>query len=1024
MFELVALFPVSRRFVLRCLVLWLGLLGTATRTTADDDLDDPLRRPLLRATYWVDGQSEPILEREEALPAIRLQADEAPDPRLPAQGWRARWTGVLEVLYPGEHRFGATASGALTVRVGDQTVLATPADGGEVVGGPIELAFGLHEFEVDFIPAPGDVELKLDWSSAKFAREPLPPHAVGRTDAAPATTDPFNQGWLAAEEHSCVACHAATPDVPLSQHLTRRPGPHLSARSERLRAGWIYAWLDDPQAWRPEAVMPRLFASDRRGQVERYAIAQFLGKVDLPVESLTAEEHAAAANAGERLFSTIGCAACHESYPGQPARATLRKLTEKTTVNALAAFVKSPAQFDPGGRMPSLALTDDEAHQLAIYLARRDSTDSNPASLPPAPTADEVAEAYSALQPAASDRATFDQSDVDARLDQLARAVMQARRCASCHEVRDANESEPWPSPAAVDNFAALVTQADRGCLADDEARRQGAPDFGTELPREPLRAFLAAASTSPGTPAPARSAARQLERLNCLACHQRNETGGLHADLLASMLSDQTSDNAESIAPPPLTGVADKLTGEYLHGVLVEGQRARPWMALRMPHFPAAQVNQLPSGLAALDGDRLIERPELPAIDQQLAAAGRELVGTRGFGCIKCHDLLDIESGGTRGPNLAGVPRRVNYEWYLRWMTDPQRIQPGTRMPTVFLDGQSPYPEILAGDPERQREALWHYFLASRELPYPEGLRSDAPKFFVPTLEPLVVRTFLPGTTPRGIAIRYPNRTNVAYDAQSCRVVYAWQGDFLDMTPVWTERGGREARLLGDVFWRAPAGFPWEVSAADAPPPDFRGRESDPQYGAAHPKDGQHHPSRLRMLEYRTGSDAPTFQFELRLPDDGRARFTESVRGLRAERASGVWRAVLADVPNKSALWFHAATSEVLPTWQTSGGQAENLPPTGTALPDDALIRVVAEGRPQYIQPHAVSAGATWWAIERDGAWSLLLRLPAVDDSPKPQVTLTCWTPSPDGPDDWESVRSMVAPSIEHATAQEPADR
>ena len=104
---------------------------------------------------------------------------------------------------------------------------------------------------------------------------------------------------------------------------------------------------------------------------------------------------------------------------------------------------------------------------------------------------------------------------------------------------------------------------------------------------------------------------------------------------------------------------------------------------------------------------------------------AGRTLVGAKGFGCTKCHDMLGVASQGTRGPELSFVPRRVNFDWYLRWMTDPQRIQPGTRMPTVFLSGQSPHKEILGGDPQQQRLAVWQYLQRSRSLPPPDGLQS-----------------------------------------------------------------------------------------------------------------------------------------------------------------------------------------------------------------------------------------------------------------------------------------------------------
>ena len=706
----------------RWLSIWCCLLLFTPLARGSDDDAEAVRRPLLRATYWVDGSEKPLVARDEPLPALRLSAGQSPDPRLPATGWRAEWHGVLEVLHPGLYRFEAETSGELHVRIDGQAVLSAPQADAQSIGPEIELTFGLHEFVVEFVPEPGDVVLKLQWSSDQFRREPLPAHALGQTDDSPRADQAFERGWLAVEEHSCTACHAAT--TPFSQQLLQRPGPHLNAGSPRLRAGWIYSWLDDPQAWRPEAVMPRLFSPDRQGEVERYAVALLLGSDDRSVAALGTVEPEVSAT-GKRLFHSIGCTACHAPSTDRPAHATLQRLHEKTTPEALAAFIQHPSEFDPAGRMPKLGLSDEETQAIAQYLHQRDRTDQSPSTLPAAPTSAEVATAFAALSVDADSQTAFSNADDDERLKLLARAVLQQRHCTSCHEVRADGEEPAWvPQPAKLD-FAAIALHPERGCLDSRAERSDGVPRFAASLARSDVVEFLTSIATAPGTPAPGAATLRQIERLNCMACHQRNESGGLSAELLATLLASQSNDNdAESIAPPQLTGVADKLTGDYLRAILLEDRRERPWMPLRMPRFHPTLVADLPIGLAALDGDRLIERPDLPPVDAELAAAGRELIGSRGFGCIKCHDLLDVASSGTRGPNLAGVPGRVNYDWFQRWMIDPQRIQPGTRMPTVFLEDQSPYREILAGDPERQREALWHYLISCRELPYPEGLR------------------------------------------------------------------------------------------------------------------------------------------------------------------------------------------------------------------------------------------------------------------------------------------------------------
>ena len=180
-----------------------------------------------------------------------------------------------------------------------------------------------------------------------------------------------------------------------------------------------------------------------------------------------------------------------------------------------------------------------------------------------------------------------------------------------------------------------------------------------------PIGAFLTAAAVAPGTPAPSEMAKLILTRLNCTGCHERNGAGGLPASLVAKMLVNQSDQNSEAVSPPPLTGIAGKLLGPAIRQVLEGGARSRPWMALQMPRFDGGQLAPLPAALAAADGDVLHNEPFRPPADEELIEAGRTLVGEKGFSCTKCHDMLGIASAGTRGPELARVAERVNYDWY-----------------------------------------------------------------------------------------------------------------------------------------------------------------------------------------------------------------------------------------------------------------------------------------------------------------------------------------------------------------------
>ncbi len=168
-------------------------------------------------------------------------------------------------------------------------------------------------------------------------------------------------------------------------------------------------------------------------------------------------------------------------------------------------------------------------------------------------------------------------------------------------------------------------------------------------------------------------------------------------------------------ITPPPLTGVGHKLRTSWLRQVLTGAGRARPWMGLRMPQFGAAQVGKLPEMLAALEGADPDDTVHKVKLTPELLKVGRQLVGKSAFGCVSCHDLAGQPNSGIRGPDLASSKERVRYDWYLRWLEQPQRMQPGTRMPTVFPGGKSLLEGVLMGNAEAQAEAMWGYLSLGR---------------------------------------------------------------------------------------------------------------------------------------------------------------------------------------------------------------------------------------------------------------------------------------------------------------------
>ena len=51
-----------------------------------------------------------------------------------------------------------------------------------------------------------------------------------------------------------------------------------------------------------------------------------------------------------------------------------------------------------------------------------------------------------------------------------------------------------------------------------------------------------------------------------------------------------------------------------------------------------------------------------------------------------------------------------------MRWLLDPPRIDPDSRMPKYAdAKGKTAFTEVLGGDANKQFDAIWHYFRTLR---------------------------------------------------------------------------------------------------------------------------------------------------------------------------------------------------------------------------------------------------------------------------------------------------------------------
>ena len=766
-------------------------------------------------------------------------------------------------------------------------------------------------------------------------------------------------GELLLGELNCLACHQA--DAAVKARLSPRQSPHLGLGKTglRLTPQYLRAFLTDPAAAKPGTTMPDLLHA-LTGPAKADAVdslVHFLVSPDSPAASNALSANPIQILQGRLLYHQVGCVACHapqeaavtlnaRSTPAEvrpspgaamPDQASLEtssvpfgNLAKKLTVQELARFLVNPLKVRPGGRMPSLNLSEAEATAIAMYLLREQSADGNGLqkaskapgldyqyfegnfsdttklenakpktsgtvetfSLKPRKRADNMGFRFSGFVnvPADGNYLFYTASDDGSRLYLDGKLVVEndgthgrtekkgaiqltagdhpisvayfnggaeaalkvfyegpalpkqeipaaalshktvpmvplqeehlivnpekANRgkelfaslgCADCHQAGNpAIASILKPKPLAKLDLAAA-----NNCL---NMNSQNAPAFHlSDAQRAALRSTLAAREQLAQPLAPREQAARTIAALNCLACHSRGGSGGptpARAEYFTVVGEADLGD--EGRIPPHLTRVGGKLRPEWLREVLLNKGAARPYMATRMPQFGEANVGALVNAFERADSEAKPETPTVPAALHD-ANYGRKLVGTEGFSCISCHLFAQHKSLGIPAMDLTMMTRRLQKDWFHRYLLDPASLRPGTRMPGFWPDGKSSRQDILGGDADRQIDAIWAYLSRGKEGGLPPGLVQGKLEL-VATNEAIIYRNFIQGAGSRAIAVGFPEKANLAFDANDLRLALIWQGPFMDASRHRTGRGDGFEGPLGYNVVKMPPGAAFAI--------------------------------------------------------------------------------------------------------------------------------------------------------------------------------------------------------------------
>jgi cytochrome c2/predicted nucleic acid-binding Zn-ribbon protein len=518
---------------------------------------------------------------------------------------------------------------------------------------------------------------------------------------------PFNRGRQIVMESGCVGCHAIDGylDVP-------KVGPELNQLASKVSTGWIYSWLKDPKEYNPHTRMPDFRLDDSEAE----AITAYL--VNISTEYRPQRNYPGGGNPlrGAQLVESVGCMGCHVigdddriregrglHYDAAP---ELSRVGSKVTADWLYDWIRNPKRYRPETRMPDMRLTDAEARDIVSYLISLDEAahdDDVPLNL-------------------------YDQGIIAE-----GESLIRMYGCHGCHDIQGM-EREGRVS-VALNNFGRkAVEEMDFGetdiehtwyawiynklrdsRIYETERIPQEMPVFNyTDAEIRDVVTFLRGMRQDNIGGAFRRTSDRMkdihagqkfvIDR-NCIACHEIEGTG----KAIAAMIADA------GMQPPVISGIGSKVQEPWLYDFLHEPSAVRQWLEVRMPTYGLSDDDVavlMRYFLAIEEQDFKLRDYERFTPSPEMLRVGENLFNQ--LQCARCHPGADDIPGELAAADLAPDLRmtrgRLKPDWINDWLHDPQEIEPGTRMPTFFPDGQTPFPQILDGDVDRQIEAVRDY--------------------------------------------------------------------------------------------------------------------------------------------------------------------------------------------------------------------------------------------------------------------------------------------------------------------------
>ena len=721
-------------------------------------------------------------------------------------------------------------------------------------------------------------------------------------------------GDVLISELRCAACHSGVQRGSLPEKLA----PDLSEAGARISPAYLRRYLASPSSAHPGTTMPDVLVSQPEAERDRIAeaLTHFLIAQSKAVFQTEATEPIDRQQ-GKALFHSVGCVVCHgpkealADAPQKPKRndedddddpAPKKKTVKPTAVplghvaakysaKSLSEFLFQPLRVRSSGRMPDMKLTPAESLAIAGYLIG------------------EQPQPGKALVP-------------EAPLVAKGKQYFQELNCAACHSL---------PGIAAAPLIGSLRNaDLSRGCLSKTSVR---SPRF--QLEEAQVKAIVASLREEPTADSDKVLAAKTLTAFHCIACHTRDEFGGVHDTHNPFFAGSELKLGDDGRIPPPLTLVGAKLQPAWMKKVLFDGESVRHYMATRMPQYGTANLQHLPAVFSRLDvlkgAEMKIPSPESRTESERereklLRAGGRELLGDKGLNCVACHNFNGKAALVNQGIDLPTSYQRLQPGWFNSYLRNPGAFRPRTIMPTAWPNGVAAHKTILDGNTDTQIEAIWYYLSLGTSAADPSGIRGVSTKLTVDDqAKTYRGRSRVAGF--RGIAVGLPEKLSYAFNAETGTLSAIWQGDFIGVN--WSGQGSGDFNpssepitLAQDVSFvqLADDKTPWPLMPVMT-------KEARTNPNPLYPKNVGY-----QFRGYFLGESLiPTFQYR-----SGTIAIEDRSVAVGSDEQRQLKRVLQFDSPTPQTVWFRALTGDILQESERvfrSGRLRLTIPPTETKL-------------------------------------------------------------------------------------------